>query len=433
MSVLSLAFASLALVAALPVDAHIAGMNIGPQYEARVRDGIEHNRKSRASIRVIYANGKPVVGAAVKVEQESHDFLFGCAFPAWREPPLKMGLNGWENWNRYFTRLFNYTTSENSFKWGPLESREGYYNWAPVDFMIDWCKQRNIKIKGHTLIWALKSHGVPDWVMERSPDDIEQLAHQRIETIINRSKKDVHIWDVVNEPIHVRGFETAWSKDYAVKSYRWAHEADPSACLVINDYAGFRGAVNEFVPYVQDLIARGAPIDAIGEQAHDSPYWYSPKEIFDTLDKMASTGLPIHLTELTYPSDGSEIIGGFVKGKWDEENQGRFYRYFATLAFSHPNVEALTLWAMWDGSTWLPNGGIIRQDWTPKPAYEALYDLINNQWRTRFEATSDTNGQVRFHGFHGDYKVTVTAGRKSRAAAFHLSKGLDIYTNITLN
>jgi endo-1,4-beta-xylanase len=401
----------------------IAGIEIGSAFEARVRAGIEQNRKSGARITVVDAKGRGVAGARVSVRQISHDFLFGCAFPMWTEPPKRLGDEGWANWNRYFTRIFNYATSENALKWGPMEPEEGRVRWEATDFMISWCRERNIRIKGHNLIWALPKHGFPEWLEKYPPEEIARRARERILMVMARVGKDVPIWDVVNEPVHCHALEKLWGKDYVLDSYKWAREASPDALLVINDYAGFRGDVDIFVPMVKDLLKKGAPIDAIGEQAHDPPHWYSPKEVFETLDKMASTGLSIHLTELTYPSNGADITDGFINGKWDEENQGRFYRYFVTLCFSHPKVDAITLWAMWDGSSWLKLGGIIREDWTPKPAYYALDDLINNKWKTRFEARTDEKGEVRFRGFHGEYEVEVKARGKSIASKLHLSQG----------
>lgn len=412
------------LLAASASASHVAGIDIGAEYEARVRAGIEQNRKSGACLKVIDGQGRPVAGATVTVEQTSHDFLFGCAYPAWKGIPQHLGEEGWENWNRYFTRLFNFTTSENALKWGPTEPEKGKLRWEGGDFMVSWCRKRGIKIKGHTLIWAYEGHGFPNWLKQHTPEEIDRLAKEHIGALMSRHRNDIRMWDVVNEPVHLHWFEDNWSKDYILRSYKWAREADPEATLVINDYAGFRGDVDKFVPMVKDLLSKGAPIDAIGEQAHDPPHWYSPREIFSTLDKMASTGLRIHLTELTYPSNGADITGGFVAGKWDEENQGRFYRYFMTLAFSHPKVDAITLWAMWDGSSWLKPGGIIRQDWTPKPAYHALDDLINNKWKTRFEARTDSNGEVRFRGFHGGYRVSVDAGaNKGTTDHFRLASG----------
>jgi len=426
---------ALLLIASMQADAAnlIAGIHIGNDYEARVRTGIEHNRKSGAVIEVVRESGPKVAGAQVEVRQISSDFLFGCAFPMWSAPPERLGKQGWESWNRCFTTLFNYATTENSAKWPCLEPQQGVYRWESLDFIAKWCREHNIKLKGHNLVWPLDDGGTPEWVYQYPPDKIGDLVRERISMVMDRHREDIRIWDVVNEPVHLHKLETAWSRDYVLLSYRWAREANPEATLVINDYANFRGAVDQFVPMVDDLLAKGAPIDVIAEQAHDSPYWYSPRDIFDTLDKMASTGLRIHLTELTYPSNDSPITGGFVTGTWNEARQAEFYRYLMTLAFSHPNVDAITLWAMWDGSSWLKGGGIVRQDWTPKPAYEVVDELINRKWKTRFEARSDTNGQVRFHGFHGNYEITVASptGKVTRTT-MHLSRGSEAHARIVL-
>lgn len=408
-------------------DQYIAGIDIGKEYEARVRSGIEHNRKNAAEIEVISKGGKPVSGVSVKVTQTTSDFLFGCAFPQWTAPPQYLGKDGWDNWNRYFTRLFNYATTENSLKWGPLEPEEGIYKWESADFIANWCRQHNIKLKGHCLVWAFDHHGTPDWVYTHTPDEIGDLVKQRIDTVVGRYKDDIRIWDVVNESTHLHRFETAWRPDYQVLAFKWAREADPDATLVINEYSNLCGNADKYVTMVKRLLANGAPIDAIGEQAHDSPLWYSPKQIFSNLDKLASTGLRVHLTEVTHPSSGAPITGGFVNGNWDEQKQAEFYRYLMTLAFSHPNVDAITFWAFWDGSSWLQGGGIVRKDWTPKPAYYVVDDLINNKWKTRFETRSDANGKISFHGFHGQYEITATtADGKTARGDMRISRSKDI-------
>jgi endo-1,4-beta-xylanase len=428
--IIILALVVLLLAGACSADGFVAGIDIGKDYEARVRSGIEHNRKSPATIEIVSSSGAKVAGAKVSVKQTSSDFLFGCAFPMWTEPPARLGDAGWRDWNDYFTHIFNYATTENSIKWGPMEPVEGQYHYESADFIAKWCKERNIKLKGHNLVWPLDC---PEWVYRYPPGIIGDIVEKRIGRVMNRYRSDIKIWDVVNEPVHLHRMETAWSKDYVLLSYKWARAADPNATLVINDYANFRGAVDDYVPMVKDLLAKGAPIDAIGEQAHDAPYWYSPKDILETLNKMATTGLRIHLTELTYPSNNAKITGGFVQGKWDEQKQGEFYRYLLTLAFSHPNVDAITLWAMWDGSTWLKGGGIIREDWTPKPAYRVMDELINKTWKTRFDSRSDANGEVRFHGFHGDYEVTFTSPKgKTSTTTLHLSRGSEARLHVEM-
>lgn len=431
--IIVLALAGLLIAGACGADGFVAGIDIGKDYEARVRSGIEQNRKSPAIIDVTSNTGARMPGAKVSVKQTSSDFLWGCAVPMWTVPPTRLGDAGWQDWNAYFTHIFNFATTENSIKWGVMEPVEGRDLWESADFIARWCKERGIKLKGHNLVWPLDSHGTPDWVYRYPPSMIADIVGKRIDRVVGRYKNDIEIWDVVNEPVHLHRMETAWDKDYALLSFKWARKADPGATLVINDYSNFVNAVDNYVSMVKDLLAKGAPIDAIGEQAHDAPHWYSPAEIFGSLDKMATTGLRIHLTELTYPSNNARITGGFVKGKWDEEKQGEFYRYLLTLAFSHPNVDAITLWAMWDGSTWLKGGGIIREDWTPKPAYRAMDELINKTWKTRFDSRSDANGQVRFHGFHGDHEVTVTSPKgKTSTVTMHLSRSNEGHLRVAM-
>ena len=123
------------------------------------------------------------------------------------------------------------------------------------------------------------------------------------------------------------------------------------------------------------------------------------------------------------PSDGKDVESDFVQGKWTPEMQGRYYRYYYTLAFSHPKVKAITLWAMWDGHSWLGQGGIIAKDWTPKPAYNELDSLINREWRTNLSGTTEADGAYRFRGFHGDYEVKVTARGKTATAKMHVAEG----------
>ena len=49
--------------------------------------------------------------------------------------------------------------------------------------------------------------------------------------------------------------------------------------------------------------------------------------------------------------------------------------------------------------------GILYPDATKKPAYFALDDLINREWKTSLELKPDENGTVKFRGFKGKYKI----------------------------
>ncbi len=81
---------------------------------------------------------------------------------------------------------------------------------------------------------------------------------------------------------------------------------------------------------------------------------------------------------------------------------------FYTILFSHPAVQAITWWDFSDQGAWQgAPAGFVRADMTPKPSYDALMKLIKGKWWTRTEARVSRDGAAQFHGFYGDYKVSV--------------------------
>ena len=129
----------------------------------------------------------------------------------------------------------------------------------------------------------------------------------------------------------------------------------------------------------------------------------------------------------------------------DEEIQAKLLEYLYTIWFSHKNVEQIIYWNLVDGYCYVPTanpeviaksqgnmtmgenifyGGLLRFDMSPKPAFKALKNLIENVWHTQGDYTADANGSAKFKGFYGDYDVTVTAGGKTAAKTVKLySKG----------
>lgn len=59
----------------------------------------------------------------------------------------------------------------------------------------------------------------------------------------------------------------------------------------------------------------------------------------------------------------------------------------------------------------------------PKPAYEALDQLINHQWRTNLSAKTDDVGKARFRGFHGKYTAWVTSAGRTQEFEIDLAAG----------
>jgi len=389
---------------------------------------IQKYRMGTATISFSTGAGKPVDGATVVIEQTSQDFLFGnIIFPL-------IGVLGKhdrqiyepELFKRRFKGLFNFAIFP--FYWSAYEEIPGREEWNKIVPVVEWCNANGITAKGHPLAWVERG-GTPRWLYEMPVPLTEELLKARIIRIVRGFKGQIDIWDVVNEPTHTISwsavmkapFGTRYTSrpineiaDWVDKCYRWAREANPEATLIINDYEQI---VSEFIPdtrerfykLVAELKKRGTPIDGIGLQAHAKEYWYSPEQFWDTLEYYSTLELPIHITEFIPQSSGNEIKGEWKKGKWTREAQAEFAEQIYRLSFGHPSVASINWWGLSDRYIWSerPGGGLIDENYRPKPVYQRLRHLIKEQWMTRTTATTGHDGSVDFRGFYGNYKVTL--------------------------
>jgi hypothetical protein len=82
--------------------------------------------------------------------------------------------------------------------------------------------------------------------------------------------------------------------------------------------------------------------------------------------------VPIHITETGWPTG---------KGR-DEDKQARVLQTVARAIISTGQVSAYELFGLRDGRTdgnWRTGFGLLREDYTPKPAYEAMRRLVQSQ------------------------------------------------------
>ena len=97
----------------------------------------------------------------------------------------------------------------------------------------------------------------------------------------------------------------------------------------------------------------------------------------------------------------------------------KFYR----VCFAHPSMRAITWWDLCDQGSWLPGGGMLRVDMSPKPVYEQLKRLIHEEWKTRATTPTDDDGEFSFRGFFGEYRVTIELPGGKVERQFRVRKG----------
>ena len=384
----------------------------------KATESIERHRKGKATVRVVDAAGKPVAGASVVAELARHDFLFGCNIYMFdRYKTAKENAA----YKRAFRELFNAATT--GFYWRGYEPVRGKPNYAYTDKVVSWCRRHGIRLKGHPLLWATQ-HGVPRWSKGQPSPEIQK---QRVAEIIERYSGKIDFWEVVNEPSHLRALKID-------EPYRWAREADPKAYLIVNDYYVMANGFPPFFKLLEAAKRSGVPFDGIGIQAHEPRTMRFPLEsVQRILDRYATLGKELHITEFTPTSGGKPITGSHLQGKWDEAAQADYAAKFYTVCFGHPSVVAVTWWDLCDHGSWLPGGGMLRRDLSPKPVYARLKKLIHETWHTRAEGKTDAAGRFAFRGFFGQYAVSVQHDGATAAAKPHLAKATANEFSVTLS
>ena len=76
-------------------------------------------------------------------------------------------------------------------------------------------------------------------------------------------------------------------------------------------------------------------------------------------------------------------------------------------------------------------GGLLRFDFTPKPAYEMIRDLFKKEYRTELELDAP-GGEAVFKGFYGDYELEIATPSGTVRKNIRLSKGLKNSFTVTL-
>lgn len=432
------ALAIISLLVLIPVAA-----GAGADYLAKADANIERHRKADALVEFVTAGGQPVRNAEVVVDQETQDFLFGCIVFPLAEPD--MGAQERELFERRFLELFNFAVFP--FYWSHYEKEPGKPRWPDFEPVLEWCARNNVTAKGHPLVWVHRA-GIPQW-LNRFPVELhETLLEARVINAVAAYAGKVDIWDVVNEFVHTSTWEHKDARagertlseiaGYVEKALRWAHLGNPEATLILNEYTVIPySATSEkrsppprerFLALVTELKRRRVPRFEVGFQAHEPrDAWYPPEQMWGACDAFADLGYPIHITEYIPRSSGNKITGGYRSGTWTEQAQADYADEFLRLAFGHPAVASFNFWGLSDRKIWLSEGGLVDEDYNPKPIFTRLKKLIKQQWMTRkLSVRTDEDGKVRFRGFHGNYRIGLrTEQGREQVFRLHLTKGGD--------
>jgi endo-1,4-beta-xylanase len=270
-----------------------------------------------------------------------------------------------------FGDYWNQITGENEHKWSSVEGTRDRMNWTGGDRVANYAKTAGIMWKFHTLVWGSQ---FPGWISGLSQAD--QLAE--VEEWFDASKAqypDLPMIDVVNEahPNHAPppfknalGGDGSTGYDWIIKAFRMARERWPKAILIYNDYNNieYNNEVTWTVNLVNAMIKAGAPIDAIGCQAHDA-YKINTNTLKSNIDKLAATGLPIFITE-------------YDIGHSDDTQQLNSIKDQFPMFWNHPSIVGVTYWGYIVGETWRTGTGLKQSNGTERPSLTWLKGYVKD-------------------------------------------------------
>ncbi|WP_246021205.1 endo-1,4-beta-xylanase [Paenibacillus lentus] len=299
------------------------------------------------------------------------------------------------------TYHFNSLTAENEMKFASLQPEEGAYSFDAADQLVAFARRHGMAMRGHTLVWHNQSTG---WLFEDGDgnpvDKVTLLGRikSHIHTVVGRYKDDIYAWDVVNEVIADEGDcllrRSKWldivGPDFIARTFEYAHEADPNALLFYNDYnESHPGKRDKIYTLVKLLLEQGVPIHGIGLQAHWNLFDPSLDDIRAAIEKYASLGLQLQLTELDvsmFRFDDKRTDLADPTEEMLEQQAERYGAIFKLLQEYRGVISSVTFWGAADDYTWLDDFPVRgRKNWPflfdgqhhPKPAFDRVVELAS--------------------------------------------------------
>ena len=383
-------------------------------------------------------------GANVRIELVRHGFPIGVAVEL-RKFRSSEDLD-W--YSETASRYFNFAVLESEAKWRVTGPEPGVRDYSQTEPVLRWGEEWNLDIKGHVLVWGnappLSSSGVPDWVLERFPDpalsesergELHDLLEEQVRDSVAQFEGRIPVWDITNETLQplAQWFIDRLGPEITTDAFDWAHEEDPAATLVMNEWISevFTGIGGPRAEDVRDRLSElreaGVPVDAVGIQGQFTPAAAhlgpgadvserTPLDLYAAaLDTIAEAGVPIHVTEINVftPAD-QEVRAAHLSGAM-------------RIWWGHPGVAQFGFWSLWDEVSGKKDYevGLYDDDKNITPMGRAVMHLLNDRWRTRISETVGEDGAVRLRAAAGDYLAEWSLDGQTFWAAFEVPAGTE--------
>jgi endo-1,4-beta-xylanase len=328
------------------------------------------------------ATPTPIRPETLRLAAEKRGFYIGTA--------ASLGfLNGDRRYRDVLISQFNLITPETEMNFVHLHPAPDRYDFTNADKLVSFARENGMLVRGGSLVWDQE---LPDWLLKGdfTRQQIKQILHDYIRTVVSHFRGQVIYWNVVNEAITDDGQlrDTFWLRaigpQYIALAFQWTQEADPQAHLFYNDFdsEGLNRKSDAIYALALGLQRDGVPIDGIGWQMHvfldKNP---STIEMMANFSRLADLGLRVDITEM-------DVRVGYNLQERPARllAQAEIYRRTLRACLDAPNCEMFEVWGVTDRYSWFnfnqnpsqKDAPLLFDDrGDPKPAYYALVGELN--------------------------------------------------------
>ncbi len=302
----------------------------------------------------------------------------------------------WSGFNTYW----NQVTPGNDGKWGSVEGVQGQYSFTNLDNIYIYAIGLGIPFKDHTLVWGNQQ---PGWIAALDSAG-QRAAVEAWFRQVGERYPSMSFVDVVNEPFHAPpayknalGGDGSTGWDWVITAFQLARQyCLRGVKLLLNEYNILQDntVTTNYINLITLLKDRGL-IDGIGIQGHyfefrshvnatSNIYIYNTNTLKSNLDRLASIGLPIYITEF----DVDEAV--------DSTQLAQYQVYFSML-WAHPGVKGITLWGYIQNDVWTshPDTYVLRANGTERPVVPWLRRFLALPFPPVLMSPVGTSGEPR--------------------------------------
>lgn len=394
---------------------------VSPELIAQTDAAIDTLRKRNCTLTLSTGAGGLFAGKEVRVEQTRNEFGFGGCI-------TKKGF-AFDSvaYGEAFARYFDWATPENEMKWTVTDEMDDYTDFSMGDYLVEWCLQRGIKVRGHNLFWNEDKKWLPTWTHELNPAQFKAAMAMRIDGAMTHYKGKVAHWDMINELIHypqaTHGTPEVTLLDSASGDpdiFKWvlsrARKIDSTAKFAINEYAIMEGldatpaTMGIFTDKMNRLLTDTSSYDVVGLEGHFGGVVDRASYLANLNTVSAAIPRKIWLTEVDFSIP--------VEERADKTEE------LMRTCFAYPNVGGIVLWVWWNGNRWLDQltSVLVDSNFVETDMGER-WRTLREGWKTSATGLGSAGSQYTFRGFHGEYKVYVTSNDSIYVGSFNLESG----------